>query len=465
MSDQVFFSQPKHPTSRIDVYNKQKINSFRSSPLIEDDFIYSSKSSSKIIADNVATQDSSYRNRRRKRITFTLLKNYVSSVQYFMLFIILSAKFSEAGLIQKMVLADKKDDTAQKRLDKTDIEPPEHLAGVHMNRDGGINEEYNKEVFLGPKEEHLFAARKHDDQARKLREIFTWVDSNHDGHIVPKELAEWVLQKTKEHFDEAQRNNEQRFVAADINGDSQVNWIEWKAGFLYQHGVLPSGILTIRELIAELERLELENKRVGHQVQAMDQDLDDDAQLAKEEETNSLDSPIYPLDPELNLKLQEFQIQWAQSDEDHDNILNELEFLDFLHPEYSKGMLRFMVEEILTSLDVDGDRQLTLAEFVSLPDGENIDQRAMEDEWIAARRDEFQDVVDHNQDGIITMSELERYLDPLNEQSALAEAKQMISFGDANENGSLEVHELIANSEFFTGSKLVDYAKAAHEEF
>ena len=63
------------------------------------------------------------------------------------------------------------------------------------------------------------------------------------------------------------------------------------------------------------------------------------------------------------------------------------------------------------------------------------------------------------------MSELERYLDPLNEQSALAEAKQMISFGDADENGTLEVQELIANSEFFTGSKLVDYAKAAHEEF
>ena len=65
----------------------------------------------------------------------------------------------------------------------------------------------------------------------------------------------------------------------------------------------------------------------------------------------------------------------------------------------------------------------------------------------------------------MTIQELERYLDPLNEQSALAEAKQMIGFGDDNENGALEVDELLKNSEFFTGSKLVDYAKAAHEEF
>ena len=177
---------------------------------------------------------------------------------------------SEAGIIQKLVLSDKKEQRAETRLKETDIEPPEHLAGVHMNRDGGINQEYNKEVFLGPKEDHVFANRKHDDQARKLREIFTWVDSNHDGHINPSELSEWVLQKTKEHFDEAQRNNEQRFIASDINGDGQVNWIEWKAGFLYQHGVLPSGILTIRELIEELERLELESKRTGQKIQAID---------------------------------------------------------------------------------------------------------------------------------------------------------------------------------------------------
>ena len=40
----------------------------------------------------------------------------------------------------------------------------------------------------------------------------------------------------------------------------------------------------------------------------------------------------------------------------------------------------------------------------------------------------------HNRDGKVTIQELERYLDPLNEQSALAEAKQMIGFGDDNEN-------------------------------
>lgn len=60
---------------------------------------------------------------------------------------------------------------------------------------------------------------------------------------------------------------------------------------------------------------------------------------------------------------------------------------------------------------------------------------------------------------------LQNYMDPMNEYSALNEAKQMIAIADENQNQHLEPEEVLKYSEFFTGSKLVDYARNVHEEF
>lgn len=56
-------------------------------------------------------------------------------------------------------------------------------------------------------------------------------------------------------------------------------------------------------------------------------------------------------------------------------------------------------------------------------------------------------------------------MDPMNEYNALNEAKQMIAVADENQNRHLEPEEVLKYSEFFTGSKLVDYARSVHEEF
>lgn len=43
--------------------------------------------------------------------------------------------------------------------------------------------------------------------------------------------------------------------------------------------------------------------------------------------------------------------RWFQADNPPaDQLLNEEEFLSFLHPEHSKGMLRYMVKEIVRDL-------------------------------------------------------------------------------------------------------------------
>lgn len=59
--------------------------------------------------------------------------------------------------------------------------------------------------------------------------------------------------------------------------------------------------------------------------------------------------------------------------------------------------------------DQDGDKKLTLSEFISLPVGtvENQQAQDVDDDWVRERRKEFEDVIDADKNGIVTMDELE----------------------------------------------------------
>ena len=60
---------------------------------------------------------------------------------------------------EKYLMAENPDDP---------VSSEDHVAGVHFNREGQFNQEYHKEVFLGAKENEIFADRQKYDQARKL---------------------------------------------------------------------------------------------------------------------------------------------------------------------------------------------------------------------------------------------------------------------------------------------------------
>lgn len=62
-----------------------------------------------------------------------------------------------------------------------------------------------------------------------------------------------------------------------------------------------------------------------------------------------------------------------------------------------------------SSADQDGDKKLTLSEFISLPVGtvDNQQGQDIDDDWVRERKKEFQEVIDANRDGIVTMEELE----------------------------------------------------------
>ncbi|KPP74667.1 45 kDa calcium-binding protein-like [Scleropages formosus] len=326
-------------------------------------------------------------------------------------------------------------DKSPSSKEDNEILPPDHLNGVKMEMDGHLNKDFHQEVFLGKEMEEFEEDSEPRRNRKKLIEIFSKVDINKDRSISAKEMQRWIMEKTEEHFQEAVRENKLSFRAVDPDGDGHVTWDEYRVKFLASKG--------------------FNEKEVAEKIKKNEE-------LKVDEETQEV--------------LESLKDRWFQADNPPaDQLLNEQEFLSFLHPEHSRGMLKYMVKEIVRDLeghvspklDQDGDKKLTLSEFISLPMGtvENQHGQEIDDDWVKERKKEFQEVIDANKDGIVTMEELEEYMDPMNEYNALNEAKQMIAVADENQNHNLELEEILKYSEYFTGSKLMDYARNVHEEF
>ncbi|KAG8505508.1 45 kDa calcium-binding protein [Galemys pyrenaicus] len=311
--------------------------------------------------------------------------------------------------------------------EENEILPPDHLNGVKLEMDGHLNKDFHQEVFLGKDMDGFEEDAEPRKSRRKLMVIFSKVDVNTDRRISAKEMQHWIMAKSAEHLQEAVEENKAHFRAVDPDGDGRVSWDEYKVKFLASK---------------------------GHNEKEVAEKIKNHEELKVDEETQEV--------------LENLKDRWYQADNPpSDLLLTEDEFLSFLHPEHSRGMLKFMVKEIVRDLDQDGDKRLSLSEFISLPVGtvENQQGQDVDDSWVKERKREFEDLIDADHDGIVTMEELEEYMDPMNEYSALNEAKQMIAIADENQNQHLEPEEVLKYSEFFTGSKLVDYARNVHEEF
>ncbi|OWJ99775.1 hypothetical protein Celaphus_00015607 [Cervus elaphus hippelaphus] len=311
--------------------------------------------------------------------------------------------------------------------EENEILPPDHLNGVKLEKDGHLNKDFHQEVFLGKDTDDFEEDTEPRNRRRKLMVIFSKVDLNTDRRISAKEMQNWIMQKTAENFQEAVAKSRVHFQAVDPDGDSHVSWDEYKVKFLVTK---------------------------GHNDREVAEKIKNKWDLNINEETQEV--------------LENLKDRWYLADNPPpDLLLTESEFLSFLNSEHSRGMQRFMVKEIIRDLDQDGDKQFSLSEFISLPVGtvENQQGQDVDDGCVRDRKREFEELIDANHDGIVTMVELEDYMDPMNEFSALNEAKQMIAIADESQNHYLEPEEVLKYSEFFTGSKLVDYAHSMHEEF
>ncbi|KAF0880622.1 CAB45 protein, partial [Crocuta crocuta] len=307
-----------------------------------------------------------------------------------------------------------------------EIVPPDHLNGVKLEMDGHLNKDFHQEVFLGKDMDGFEEDAEPRRSRRKLMVIFSKVDVNTDMRISAREMQRWIMEKTAEHFQEAIEESKVHFRAVDPDGDGRVSWDEYKVKFLVSK---------------------------GHNEKEVEEKIKNGEELKVDEETQEV--------------LENLKDRWYQADNPpSDLLLTEDEFLSFLHPEHSRGMLKFMVKEIVRDLDQDGDKQLSLSEFISLPAGtvENQQGQDIDDSWVRDRKKEFEELIDANHDGIVTMAELEVRAGDGGRGSTPG-AKQMIAIADENQNRHLEPEEVLKYSEFFTGSKLMDYARNVHEEF
>uniref|UniRef100_A0A8B9JI09 45 kDa calcium-binding protein n=1 Tax=Astyanax mexicanus TaxID=7994 RepID=A0A8B9JI09_ASTMX len=263
-----------------------------------------------------------------------------------------------------------------------EILPPDHLNGVKMEMDGHLNKDFHQEVFLGKEMEEFEEDSEPRKNRKKLIEIFSKVDFNKDRSVSAKEMQRWIMEKTEEHFQEAVKENKLSFRAVDPDGDGHVTWDEYRVKFLASKG--------------------FNEKEVAEKIK-------NNEELKVDEETQEV--------------LESLKDRWFQADNPPaDQLLNEEEFLSFLHPEHSRGMI----------LSVPYSAKNTLFSFTNIP-------------------------------GMLSL--LQEYMDPMNEYNALNEAKQMIAVADENQNHNLELEEILKYSEYFTGSKLMDYARNVHEEF
>lgn len=293
--------------------------------------------------------------------------------------------------------------------------------------DGYFNCGFYQEVFLGKD----LGGFDEDVELwwswRKLMVIFFKVDVNIDWKISVKEMQCWIMEKMVEYFQEVMEESKIYFCVVDFDGDGYVFWDEYKVKFLVSKGYSEKEVVDVIRFNEE-----------------------------------------FKVDEEIQEVLENLKDCWYQVDSFFvDLLLMEEEFLLFFYFEYSWGMFRFMVKEIVWDLDQDGDKQFFVFEFIFLFVGivENQQGQDIDDNWVKDRKKEFEEFIDFNYDGIVIVEELESYMDFMNEYNVLNEVKQMIVVVDENQNYYLEFEEVFKYSEFFMGSKLVDYVCSVYEEF
>ncbi|KAK6965951.1 45 kDa calcium-binding protein [Biomphalaria glabrata] len=317
-----------------------------------------------------------------------------------------------------------------KKLKKLSIDkliPADHLDIVKMERDGHVNRDYHKEMFLGGLHDE-FKAEAVDQATVRLQEIVARADLDGDGFLSSSEMEKWILAKMNEHFEAAKKENDMIFEHLDPDGDGFIKWKEYYVHFLLSRGFDAESAV----------------KHVA--------DYDDVVKL-EQEDKNALIS---------------YKFKWTDADTNiTDNRLSKEEFMVFRHPEHSQKSLETVVSNVMRGVDANDDKVITEEEFAALPPGEveSKEFEEMDRKWQEERRKEFREIMDTNGDGKVGLTELKNYLDPTNPVQAKVEADSLISLMDDNKDSLLSMEEILKHSDIFISSKLVNFAANMHDEF
>lgn len=183
-------------------------------------------------------------------------------------------------------------------------------------------------------------------------------------------MQRWIMEKTEEHFQEAKKENKNSFRAVDPDGDGESHRpcprlkntsCQVKSKFWF-HGLCVGHVTWDEYRVKFLASKGFNEKEIAEKIKNNeDLKLDEESKLsffppqvksAKLCCKSDCGVNIYPIFISTAQEvLESLKDRWFQADNlPADQLLNEEEFLSFLHPEHSRGMLKYMVKEIVRDL-------------------------------------------------------------------------------------------------------------------
>lgn len=280
-----------------------------------------------------------------------------------------------------------------------DLGPSEHY--YHDTH----NPEYDHEAFLGEQQAQEWQKLPVEEVKEKLRTLYPKIDVNKDNKVSMSELYNWIEQHMRKHV---LRGADLKMRDMDTNKDDKVSWEEFKN--VEYHPSIEEGIP--KETLKELREIESRDKKKFEFA-----DTDNDGQLSREE---------------LTL---------------------------FLHPEESKRMTSYLVQENMDVFDKNKDGKVSFQEY--LGDGaDTIDKASLK-----SMTNSFKKELDTNNDGFLDLEEIRHWILPGSEEDPIqSEANHLMKLGDDDEDKFLSVEELVEHYEDFAGSRMTKYGELLKEE-
>ncbi|TMS33391.1 hypothetical protein L596_001137 [Steinernema carpocapsae] len=312
-------------------------------------------------------------------------------------------------------------------IDANLVKRPDHLEAVPLERDGDVNRKFVHEVLLGQDNNDLSSSTGHDhdkpmsekDLTALIKKMFISADTNNDGKLSKEELMSQIVSNVLKHLDEGEQEAKKIFSAVDENDDGRVSWEEYRLYYLIAKKIV-------------------------------------DKDHAREHTEH-----MQNLDKDTRLMIQDEEEAFNDADKDSDG-MDEREWIGFRHPEHSEAMLTSMANEIIRSFDKNDDGALTKAEFAQSALGD-VDNKAMEEEYIKERKDEF-DQIDANHDGKATRDEILHFVNPRNEHHAANEVQEIMSIADEDRDDHLTLDELLAKKDLLDQTGFVRPVARLHDD-
>ncbi|KAI6196704.1 hypothetical protein M3Y94_01140500 [Aphelenchoides besseyi] len=300
------------------------------------------------------------------------------------------------------------------------VNRPDHLNALPLERDGELNMEFRKELLLGA----VDGAEEQNDKTMaqdQIKEMFKRADADSDGKLSKEELKSQLLSNVRRHLEKARNNSEAIFQQVDTDGDGLISWNEYKAHFMVAKKIV-------------------------------------DAEHAKEHAEDHSEN----MDANSRFMIDEEKAAFQKADSDG-NGLDEIEFLGLQHPEHSRVMLNDMTDDLFKNFDRDQNGEVSLDEFTYVPPGVVEDNR-MDQEYVEARKHEFENAIDLNRDGKATKEELRNYLDPLNENHVQEEVDEIMDYADDNKDSYLTLKELLRHVDLLSSSSFLHARTRLHDD-